>query len=211
MDPEEAERFERHLAECIVCRDEVSALRQAADLLPLAAARYEAPPELRRRVVRALRAEAPAAAPASPTRRRYQFGQLAWLPRPALSLGVVTALVVAVVVALSSGGSGVRTIKGTVVGWTGTADVRLSGGHGTLIVNHMPPPPSGHIYEVWLLLRGRTKPSPTSTLFSVTSSGTGDIGLPGNLHGVSAVLVTPEPAGGSAVPTHAPIIVARLT
>lgn len=125
---------------------------------------------------------------------------------------MVTALVVAVVVALSSGGtSGSRTVRAAVIGWSGSAEVRLSAGHGSLLVSHMPPPPAGHIYEVWLLLSGHHAPSPTSTLFSVTSSGSGDIGLPGNLHGVSEVLVTPEPAGGSRVPTHTPIIVARLT
>ena len=35
--------------------------------------------------------------------------------------------------------------------------------------------------------------------------------MPGNLHGVSQVMVTPEPAGGTLVPTHPPVIVAPLT
>jgi hypothetical protein len=34
--------------------------------------------------------------------------------------------------------------------------------------------------------------------------------VPGSLHGVSTVLVTPEPAGGSLVPTHPAVISASL-
>ncbi len=41
-------------------------------------------------------------------------------------------------------------------------------------------------------------------------AGCGDIGVPGDLRGVTAVMVTQEPAGGSRVPTRAPVIVARL-
>jgi hypothetical protein len=45
----------------------------------------------------------------------------------------------------------------------------------------------------------------------VTAAGAGSADVPGDLHGVSQVMVTTEPAGGSAVPTSAPLIVARLT
>ncbi len=49
-------------------------------------------------------------------------------------------------------------------------------------------------------------------LFSVTAHGDGQVDLPGNLHGVSLVMVTPEPApGGSTAPTHPPVISASLT
>jgi hypothetical protein len=48
-------------------------------------------------------------------------------------------------------------------------------------------------------------------LFSVTRSGDSDVEVPGSLRGVSAVLVTPEPAGGSKAPTHAPVITAPLS
>jgi hypothetical protein len=90
-----------------------------------------------------------------------------------------------------------------------SAQVRLGDGRSELVVRHMPPPPAGHVYEVWLK-RGNRPPSPTDALFSVSSSGAGTVGLPGSLKGVSEVLVTPEPAGGSAVPSHAPVVVAQL-
>ena len=43
-------------------------------------------------------------------------------------------------------------------------------------------------------------------LFSPTSAGNAVVEVPGNLKGVSSVLVTPEPMGGSPHPTHAPVI-----
>jgi hypothetical protein len=112
-------------------------------------------------------------------------------------------------VELSSGGSSVRVIRASVIGVPGSAQLRIAGGHAELIVSHLPPPPTGRIYEVWLK-RGARAPSPTRALFSVTSSGAADVGVPADLNGVSAIMVTPEPAGGSLVPTHVPVIVARL-
>ena len=41
-------------------------------------------------------------------------------------------------------------------------------------------------------------------------AGAADIGVPGNLDHVSAVLVSSEPAGGSSAPPRAPVLVARL-
>jgi hypothetical protein len=60
-------------------------------------------------------------------------------------------------------------------------------------------------------VRGTTAPAPTSALFGVTASGDGDVDVPGNLKGITEVLVTPEPAGGSQTPTHAPVIRAVLS
>ena len=73
----------------------------------------------------------------------------------------------------------------------------------------MPAPPPGHIYEVWLE-HGTQTPRPTDVLFSVTHSGGGWVGVPGSLEGVSKVLVTAEPLGGSLKPTREPVIVASI-
>jgi hypothetical protein len=59
--------------------------------------------------------------------------------------------------------------------------------------------------------RGNAAPTPTGTLFAVTSRGTAAIGVPGSLSGVSAVLVTQERAGGTLAPTSAPVIVAHVS
>ena len=86
----------------------------------------------------------------------------------------------------------------------------MSGNQAQLVLRHFPPPPAGKIYEVWLA-RGRQAPTPTGALFSVPASGDSRVALPSDLHGVRLVLVTPEPAGGTRVPTHTPIITATLS
>jgi anti-sigma factor RsiW len=207
LDRDEAEAFERHMAGCIVCRDEVATLAQVADALPMAAPQYQVPRALRRRVMQGVRAE-PRGVPADAGRRSPRRAQLT-VRRPALALGMAVVLALAVIggVLLGSGGSsGTQVFRASV----GDAEVRVSGAHGELIVNRLAAPPPGRIYEVWLKRAGHA-PSPTATLFSVTSRGRGDIGLPGSMHGIGAVLVTAEPAGGSQAPTRPPVIIAPLS
>ena len=93
---------------------------------------------------------------------------------------------------------------------TGNAELRVTGAHGDLVVHRLPQLPVGRTYEMWVQ-RGSAPPVPTGTLFSVSSSGTAFVGVPGSLSGVSAVMVTQEPSGGSPAPTTAPLIVARVT
>ena len=104
-----------------------------------------------------------------------------------------------------------QTIQAAVVapGYHATAALRKAGSHVELVVAGMPAPPLGRIYEVWLE-RGTRAPQPTDALFSVTSSGAGSVGVPGDLDGVSKVLVTSEPLGGSLKPTRSPVIVASV-
>ena len=204
LEPDEAEAFRRHLETCAVCRDEVSSLRHVADALPMAAPQYPVPHGLRRRVLGAARRkprQAPPSARASPA--RWPMG----VSLPALAGGlaaVIVAVIVAVVLA-SAGSPGARVIQAS----TGNAELRIAGGRGELIVRALPQPPTGQIYEVWLA-RPNHPFTPTSALFGVTTAGQAYVGVPGDLNGVSEVLVTPEPAGGTKVPTHTPVIVARL-
>jgi hypothetical protein len=88
--------------------------------------------------------------------------------------------------------------------------VRIAGGRAELVVEHLSPPPPGHVYEVWLKA-SRPAPVPASVLFSVSPTGRADVTLPQGLRGVREVMVTPEPAGGSPAPTHAPVIFATIT
>jgi hypothetical protein len=203
LEPHEEQAFREHLASCAVCRDEVIVFGGVVDALPLTAAQYPVPKSLRRRVMRAVRNE-PRLDPEG--RKAPRVSWWATVPRGALAAGVAAVVAVAVVigVAIGSGSSsGTRVISASV----GNAEVRVSGGRADLIVRHLPPPPPGHIYELWIK-RPNQAPAPTSALFSVTSSGTAQVGVPGSVKGVSQVLVTPEPDGGSQAPTHAPVIVA---
>src|SRR5581483_5042708 len=103
-----------------------------------------------------------------------------------------------------------RLIHAQVTGASGSAQLRLTSGRGELIVRHFSPPPAGHVYEVWLKAPG-ANPVPASVLFTVGSGGSADVGLPQSLRGISQVMVTPEPRGGSPAPTHSPVIVAQVS
>lgn len=209
LEPAEAEAFERHLEGCTVCRDELAAFEQVVQALPMASPQHPAPKRLRRGVLRAVEEEPKSA---TSTRPRLRAGvRPAWVWRGLVLAGACAAVALAIFAGLDySSGGGVRVIRAHVAGVAGSASVRLSGGRGELIVRHFSPPPRGDIYELWLK-RPRSAPAPTSVLFSVTSTGTGEIGLPPRLHGVTEILVTPEPKGGSSSPTHTPVIVAPLT
>lgn len=203
---DEAEAFARHLDQCSVCRDEVDALSGAVQALPMAAPQYAAPRRLRRRVLRAIRRESRHGAGAPPVRRTVGPAPRGLLP------GLAAAAVAAVVVALlvSSGGEAGRVIQARVTGISGSAQLRINSDRGELIVHHLTAPRPGHVYEVWLKSPGHS-PIPASVLFGVSSGGNAEVGLPRSLKGVSQLMVTSEPDGGSPAPTSQPVILAQLT
>jgi anti-sigma-K factor RskA len=212
LEPAEAEAFREHLATCAVCRDEVSAFGSVVDVLPLAAPPQRAPRSLKRRVMDEVRAESRA----TPARARRRSRWTAAFPRPVLALGATAMIVVIAVggVLLGSGGGSSgpapRVFHASVAWKTASAVLNVQGGRGELVLHRMHPPPAGQVYEVWLK-RASLPPEPTAALFSVNAAGSGTVDVPGNLHGVTQVMVTPEPAGGSKVPTHPPVLVAQLT
>lgn len=203
LEPAEAEAFRRHLAGCAACQKEVAELEQVTGSLADTTARYAVPRDLRRRVLTEVRATPKAADHASAPTRRWSMPRIAW--GGAVAAAAVVVIAVVLVIALSGGGSSARTIQAS----TGSAQLQIADGRADLIVHRLPQLPAGRIYEMWVQ-RGSTTPTPTGTLFAVTSSGTAAVGVPGGVNGVSAVMVTQEPAGGTPAPTTAPVIVARL-
>jgi hypothetical protein len=83
--------------------------------------------------------------------------------------------------------------------------LRRLGPRAELIVSGMSEPPPGEVYELWLERTGRV-PSPTDALFTVTNAGAGTVEVPGGLRGVSSVMVTREPRGGSATPSSPAVL-----
>jgi anti-sigma-K factor RskA len=213
LEKDELEAFRTHLSGCAACREEVAELQRVADALPGVAPAIAPPQDLRRRVMDAVRDEQKGAASATLVDRPPWWHRRLPFPRrrPAAVLGgaLAAAAAIVVAVALASGGSSAtRVIQANVRG-AGAAELILAGGRGELVVSHFPPPGTGRIYQVWLR-RPHGPPSPTRTLFGVTTAGGGAVGVAGDLQGVSEVLVTSEPLGGSSVPTTAPVITAQL-
>ena len=61
---------------------------------------------------------------------------------------------------------------------------------------------------MWLKPPGGA-PAPTDALFSPTRQGSASVDVPGKVSSGDQVLVTAEPAGGSAAPTSPPVIVSN--
>lgn len=207
LEPDELERFQEHLKQCVVCRDEVEALQGVVHALAVAAPQHTAPKSLRRRVVRSIRQEPRAAQDAASTGR---------VRRPSYRIALVSATsalvaaAVALAIVLVPGSGGPRVVQARVAAPTGKAALQITGDRAELVVRDLPSPPPGEVYEVWLKAPHQA-PSPANVLFKVTSGGSANLSLPDSLRGISEVLVTREPDGGTLVPTHKPLIVAQLT
>lgn len=207
----EHEAFARHLGTCAVCREEVAALQTVAASLPATAPQLSAPPELKRRVMSEVHADARRArsSQSSGARERTALTRPKWRPVFApLALGLGVIILVAIVIVVGGSGGGSRVIRAQVGASGASASLRLSDGHAQLTLADMPQTQPGRVYEVWVKRSGA--PTPTDALFTVTSNGDATVGVPGSIAGVKEVLVTSEPLGGSRVPTTSPVIVAKL-
>ena len=210
LDDDEAHAFAAHLETCTDCRCEVAELRVPAGLLGLGAPQVTPSPQLRERIMATVRAEASLLAAAgaeadrvpvaaAPARRRW------WTGRGALGAGAgalavaACAAVVAIVVAGGGGNDRTRTLTGS--GNRGaTIEVRVDdGGHAVLRLSRLPAPPSGRVYEAWIVRHGTARP--THALFGVRPDGEAQVEIPEKVSGAERLMVTDEPAGGSAVPS----------
>ena len=221
LPPEEAERFAEHLPNCEKCVPLVQRLRDIVDVLP-GSVREEVPPQaLRSRIMSAVEAEADlfrAAEEDGP-----DPGPLAVRRRtPSRWLVSVVALGL---VAVGAFVGGTLTSKNRVMqvpaGRTVTGSVTDSGGGpraqaavvernatAELVLTDLAAPPEGKIYQAWVIRR-RSAPIPTGTLFSVPRSGDTKVSLP-DLDHVERVIVSAEPPRGSRSPTPPPVVVVLL-
>ncbi len=218
LEEREFESYRAHLDGCAGCREEILKLQPVADSLALAVARVQAPESMRARVMATVHAEAELLHAAGheadrPMRARARFR---WGFAPSFATAAAGVLAVGVVIGALVFDSGsthrARVIQASVLipGHRATAALQVADeSHIQLVVENMPAPPRGRIYEVWLA-RGAQPPEPTDARFSVTARGDSSVGIPGNLNGVTKVLVTDEPLGGSLKPTRAPVIVAQV-
>jgi Anti-sigma-K factor rskA len=213
----EFESYREHLLSCVGCAAEVAALQPIVDSLALGVARAQTPDSVRIRMMAVVNGEAELLRAAGHEADRPPRTRPRWRARlqPALAATAALAAGLAIGALVVGGDSGTHTSTQTIQaivatpGRSATAALRKVGSRVELVVAGMPAPTPGRIYQVWLE-RGTHAPQPTDALFSVTSSGSGSVGVPGDLVGVSKVLVTSEPLGGSLKPTRPPVIVASV-
>jgi hypothetical protein len=214
LEEQEAQAFREHLSECPICRAEVVQLQVVADSLALGAPRVEPHHGLRARIMAVVHAEAELLRAAGHGADRVGPAHSGWRRRLVPGLATALALGVGLLIgalAINTGSAQRTEVIPAAVeipGAHATAQLRKVGSHLELVVVGMPAPPPGRIYEVWLE-RGTAAPEPTDVLFSVTKTGSGAVEVPSQ-SGVSQVLVTAEPLGGSLKPTRNPVIVAKV-
>lgn len=229
----ETARFEQHLEECHICRDEVEQLRVAADALPRSVVPFAPPESLKRSLMETVRAEAAelaterGSASARVGDRRWGWarrlvagsGAARRGPRPALAW-VSAAFIL--VVGVLAGYAGTHVLSNDDETQTLSAAVdreRLPAGSGSLLVRDdrgegailrvhgMPALSKGGVYQVWVMRGDEVVPGP---LFSVGANGAGAAAVEGDLDGADAVAVTRETAGGARSPSEDPVLTVKL-
>ena len=211
LSEEDSRRFEAHLETCEMCRADLEGLRPVVTALPAAAEPVSPPPELRDRIMRVVEGEArDAQRERKRGERKHRRGFLSLRPLPALAAACTLILVGAVLgIAALSGGDG-QTYEGEFLRASGSVELRVEDGDGTLRIRDMDPPPPRRVYQVWTQRIGEN-PRPTDALFTVDQDGSASVDVPGDLDAVDQVLVTDEPPNGSEEPTTAPYFAVRLS
>ncbi len=213
MPAHERDEFESHLTNCTTCQAEVDELRPAAEALPIASPPMLPPTALKDRIMAEVEREAALLAQAGPEadrpvreRRRFRFSLGGWQLVP-----VAAVLFVVAVLAVSLLTGGAQTYTASVNASGATAHVKIDDDQATLVAENLPAPPGGKVYEVWLMPKGSDVPEPTSVLFKPRGDGSVEAKLPGSMTNVGQVLVTDEPANGTAKPTGDVLIAATLS
>lgn len=203
LEPGEAAELERHLAGCEECRTELEWLRPAVQLLPESVERVEPPRELRGRLMEQVRSEA-ANAPESSRGRDWSIG--GWSLRPLAGLAALALVVAAVAAyAIGNGGSDGGNVTTVVAGHSPevTAEMVRDGESGTLHLANLHQLPPDKVLQAWVERDGSVVSA--KTLFVPNQDGTASATID-DMDGVSTVMVTAEPRGGSVQPTGAPIV-----
>ena len=210
--------MERHIDGCPRCQECARWLQASVEMLPTAVEQLEPPPELRERLMQTVRAEAavaraphPPAVPARTRDHRGWLGRLLAVPRPALALTAMLLVIGGGLVgyALGSGdGTDSTTVQAQVDPSISDARATLErdGDKGILRVSGLPQH-RNRIYEVWLARGEEVRPA---GLFQVDRSGQGAAAIPTGLDDADQVMVSLEPAAGSAQPTSDPLVIAEI-
>ena len=222
--PEEERReFEEYLAAHPERQAEIGELGTVAGLLALSPQEQEPPPELRRRIMDAVEAEA--IHPAESRRSwRALIGEL--LSARNLALGAATMLVIGLFSWNMVLQGETQDLQGRIqslqdqpqepqmveLGGTGTEQgaraelVTLEGDRAVLVVEDMPPVPEGKTYQIWVIEDEVPKPS---GLFKPKQDSVAAV-IEHPLGGGDVIAVTVEPEGGSPKPTSDPMLAAEV-
>lgn len=220
----EREEFERHLAECESCAQEVRELRETATRLALAAAE-EPPPYVKAGVLNQIRSvrQLPPETSVTPLRPRDRRTLALRLTSVAAAVLFVAAVALGVVVVrqnqqldatqaqatemseiLNAGDAQVVTVD---QGDSGRMTVAMSRSANRMLIltKNLPNPPSGHDFQVWTGHGGEM----THAGFLDPDNGKAQLAIT-NFGDADTIGVTVEPDGGSRTPTLPTVMAVEL-
>ena len=220
----ERQAFERHLAGCETCREDLEQLRVAAEALPRAVKQYKAPEPLKASLMATVRSEAAAGSageardPARPRRPLLERLRRAPSPlRPRLAWAAAALAVLAIVAAgFYQLGERAEDDERTIAAQVD--DSRAPEASGRLLiqgdesegaileVSGVPRARGREVLHVWLRRGDRVV---RSSIFQVGPDGEGAAAIPDDLAGVDLVMVTRE-AGPVPAPTEDPLLTVRV-
>jgi anti-sigma factor RsiW len=217
LDPDDREAYERHLADCERCQEELATMWQTTEALAVAATGPEPRSELRERILAAARAEPQVVVPFAPRRSRA-------VP----VLATAAALAAAVALAVGLWGAGLSSdldearsalarerAAAAVLADPEARTVSLQSGDGRLVVGTdgravvvlrgLEPAPAGKTYQLWIVPGGDITAA-TSGGFLAGEEATDVALVEGIVADGDLVAVTVENAGGVSAPTTEPIV-----
>ncbi len=215
--------FERYLETHPELQGEVEELEAVTGLLALSAQEHEPAPELRRRIMETVEAEA---AHPRASRRSWLAGLWEVLGARDLALAAATMLVIGLFSWSMLLQGEVRDLQGRVqslqsqpqapqmiaLGGPGTEQgvraelVTIEDDRAVLMAEDMPPAPEGKTYQIWVI-KGDS-PQPSGLFESEGGSIAAVVEKP--VEEADAVAVTVEPEGGSKKPTTEPMLVGEV-
>lgn len=214
LGPEEARLVSSHLATCAECRAEYAALRPAANAVGFAS--NDAPIDellakrMKRRILSAI---APTAAGTGA--RSILVTALASIAA-AIVLGFFA---VTTAHRLSETRAELASSQQILADLGAAGARRYDVPHGVilrtaervyLVMQTLPPPPKGRVYQAWTVAPGSKAVAPSAT-FVPDGHGFVVVSLPQPSAKIAAVAVTVEPPGGSRAPTTKPAFLRPLT
>ncbi|MDY0816606.1 anti-sigma factor domain-containing protein [Kitasatospora purpeofusca] len=229
LSEQERAAFERHLARCPACAQEVAEFEATAARLG-AAESVEPPPALKARVLAGLGGIRQLPPPTATAGRLRRVSRPAprW-PRTAVAACLALAAALGALAVQQHDRAGraearadrQREEQATVSGLLTASDARTSTaasgaavatvvwsaarGQAAFLVAGMPVLPPGRTYQLWFSDSGTMRPA------GLLPAGDGQLLLTGRVDGAVGVGVTEEPSGGSALPTGRPLMLLPLT
>ncbi len=215
LSAEDSERVALHVAECERCRVQLREAEALAASLAYAVAPAAPPADLRARLLAAVEPVVTAPAAAEPVvgaaavaaPRRERPARVGWWPRfAAFAVPVLAVLVIGLVVwnvslrgDLNSLTRNLQHAQAVPLGKVGT--VVTGPGGGATIYAKMAQAPAGKTYEAWVI---HGKVAVPAGLFQ--GGGTLTLKLTAAAKPGDVIAITIEPAGGSTLPTTAPLV-----